>query len=192
MPQLIGISVTGLEPEFQPVVNHLLPHIMSHKQDAHDMYLQVSILKTLPIMLLSVAALYHHVSLFIAFWCPLVCSCFKTWQIDYLCSFPILRYIFFLFHQYLSFSFFLIFCVCFPVFPSSWLLVFGHIFCHFAGRLCQFFRCCWFQFTFPGDACWSFLSNTSHRERKVGLSCPLYWKLETSLLICLSMCRLFG
>ncbi|KAK6243647.1 hypothetical protein QUC31_010056 [Theobroma cacao] len=39
--QLIGISVTGLEPEFQPVVNHLLPHIMSHKQDAHDMYLQL-------------------------------------------------------------------------------------------------------------------------------------------------------
>ncbi|XWS58642.1 hypothetical protein CRYUN_Cryun08bG0052000 [Craigia yunnanensis] len=39
--QLFGISVTGLEPEFQPVVNHLLPHIMSHKQDAHDMYLQL-------------------------------------------------------------------------------------------------------------------------------------------------------
>ncbi|KAH1082988.1 hypothetical protein J1N35_022749 [Gossypium stocksii] len=39
--QLIGISVTGLEPEFQPVVNHLLPYIMSNKQDAHDMYLQL-------------------------------------------------------------------------------------------------------------------------------------------------------
>ncbi|OMO93100.1 Tubulin binding cofactor A [Corchorus capsularis] len=39
--QLIGISVTGLEPEFQPVVNHLLPQIVSHKQDAHDMYLQL-------------------------------------------------------------------------------------------------------------------------------------------------------
>ncbi|KAG4176141.1 hypothetical protein ERO13_A11G225602v2 [Gossypium hirsutum] len=39
--QLIGISVTGLEPEFQPVVNHLLPYIMSNKQVAHDMYLQL-------------------------------------------------------------------------------------------------------------------------------------------------------
>ena len=39
--QLIGVSVVGLEPEFQPVVNHLLPHIISHKQDAHDMHLQV-------------------------------------------------------------------------------------------------------------------------------------------------------
>ncbi|XP_022718696.1 uncharacterized protein LOC111276964 isoform X3 [Durio zibethinus] len=39
--QLIGISVAGLEPEFQPVVNYLLPHIMSRKQDAHDMYLQL-------------------------------------------------------------------------------------------------------------------------------------------------------
>ncbi|KAL5834799.1 hypothetical protein ACOSQ4_014296 [Xanthoceras sorbifolium] len=39
--QLIGVSMPGLEPEFQPVVNHLLPHIMSHKQDAHDMHLQL-------------------------------------------------------------------------------------------------------------------------------------------------------
>ncbi|KAF5749271.1 hypothetical protein HS088_TW04G01236 [Tripterygium wilfordii] len=39
--QLIGISVTGLEPEFQPVVNHLLPHIISHKQDADDIHLQL-------------------------------------------------------------------------------------------------------------------------------------------------------
>lgn len=39
--QLIGVSVAGLEPEFQPVVNHLLPSIISHKQDAHDMHLQV-------------------------------------------------------------------------------------------------------------------------------------------------------
>lgn len=39
--QLIGVTVTGLEPEFQPVVNHLLPHIMSHKQDAQDMHLQL-------------------------------------------------------------------------------------------------------------------------------------------------------
>ncbi|XP_037492516.1 uncharacterized protein LOC105632528 isoform X3 [Jatropha curcas] len=39
--QLIGVSVTGLEPEFQPVVNHLLPYIISHKQDAHDMHLQL-------------------------------------------------------------------------------------------------------------------------------------------------------
>ena len=39
--QLIGISVTGLEPEFQPVVSHLLPQIISNKQDANDMHLQV-------------------------------------------------------------------------------------------------------------------------------------------------------
>ncbi|XP_015577755.2 uncharacterized protein LOC8282035 isoform X1 [Ricinus communis] len=39
--QLIGVSVTGLEPEFQPVVNHLLPNIISHKQDASDMHLQL-------------------------------------------------------------------------------------------------------------------------------------------------------
>ncbi|KAJ4952696.1 hypothetical protein NE237_029528 [Protea cynaroides] len=39
--QPIGVSVTGLEPEFQPVVGHLLPHIISHKQDANNMYLQL-------------------------------------------------------------------------------------------------------------------------------------------------------
>ncbi|PSS24545.1 Protein efr3 like [Actinidia chinensis var. chinensis] len=39
--QLIGVSVTGLEPEFQPIVNHLLPQIISHKQDVHDLHLQL-------------------------------------------------------------------------------------------------------------------------------------------------------
>lgn len=39
--QLIGVPVAGLEPEFQPVVNHLLPHIISHRQDGDDMHLQV-------------------------------------------------------------------------------------------------------------------------------------------------------
>ncbi|KAL5560831.1 hypothetical protein UlMin_037042 [Ulmus minor] len=39
--QLIGVSVTGLEPEFQPVVNHLLPHIISHKQDSNEVHLQL-------------------------------------------------------------------------------------------------------------------------------------------------------
>ncbi|KAE9611172.1 hypothetical protein Lal_00012079 [Lupinus albus] len=39
--QLIGVSVTGLESEFQPVVNYLLPHILSNKQDPHDMHLQL-------------------------------------------------------------------------------------------------------------------------------------------------------
>ncbi|GFY92110.1 hypothetical protein Acr_08g0005060 [Actinidia rufa] len=34
-------SVTGLEPEFQPIVNHLLPQIISHKQDVHDLHLQL-------------------------------------------------------------------------------------------------------------------------------------------------------
>ncbi|GAU36316.1 hypothetical protein TSUD_353610 [Trifolium subterraneum] len=39
--KLIGVSVAGLEAEFQPVVNYLLPHILSHKQDPHDMHLQL-------------------------------------------------------------------------------------------------------------------------------------------------------
>ncbi|XP_057969219.1 uncharacterized protein LOC131158392 [Malania oleifera] len=39
--QLIGVSVIGLEPEFQPVVNYMLPHIVLHKQDAQDMHLQL-------------------------------------------------------------------------------------------------------------------------------------------------------
>lgn len=39
--QLIGVTVTGLEPEFQPVVTYLLPHIISQKLDAHDMHLQL-------------------------------------------------------------------------------------------------------------------------------------------------------
>lgn len=39
--QVIGVPVTGLEPEFQPVINHLLPHITSHKQDPEDIHLQV-------------------------------------------------------------------------------------------------------------------------------------------------------
>ncbi|GJV09636.1 armadillo-type fold protein [Tanacetum coccineum] len=41
--QLIGVPVTGLEPEFQPVINHLLPHITSHKQDADDIHLQADL-----------------------------------------------------------------------------------------------------------------------------------------------------
>ncbi|GFP93919.1 hypothetical protein PHJA_001536200 [Phtheirospermum japonicum] len=39
--QLIGIPVPGLEPEFQPVANHLLPYIISHKEDGVDMHLQL-------------------------------------------------------------------------------------------------------------------------------------------------------
>ncbi|KAL5134276.1 hypothetical protein HKD37_03G007465 [Glycine soja] len=39
--QLIGVPVAGLEPEFQPVVNYLLPSILSHKQDPHDIHLQL-------------------------------------------------------------------------------------------------------------------------------------------------------
>lgn len=39
--QLIGITITGLEPEFQPIVNYLLPHIISSKQEDNDMHLQV-------------------------------------------------------------------------------------------------------------------------------------------------------
>lgn len=39
--QLIGVPVSGLEPEFHPVVTHLLPNIVSHRQDADDMHLQV-------------------------------------------------------------------------------------------------------------------------------------------------------
>ncbi|XP_068470862.1 uncharacterized protein [Phaseolus vulgaris] len=39
--QLIGVSAAGLEAEFQPVANYLLPHILSHKQDPHDIHLQL-------------------------------------------------------------------------------------------------------------------------------------------------------
>ncbi|CAN6487088.1 unnamed protein product [Victoria cruziana] len=39
--QLIGISVAGLEPEFQPVIEHLLPNIISYKQDTNNIYLQL-------------------------------------------------------------------------------------------------------------------------------------------------------
>ncbi|KAJ3681587.1 hypothetical protein LUZ60_014160 [Juncus effusus] len=39
--QLFGVSVPGLEPELQPVVNYFLPHIISHKQDTHDLHLQL-------------------------------------------------------------------------------------------------------------------------------------------------------
>ncbi|KAK9095691.1 hypothetical protein Scep_027160 [Stephania cephalantha] len=41
--QLIGVPIPGLEPEFQPVVNHLLPQIIAHKQDDHNMYLQADL-----------------------------------------------------------------------------------------------------------------------------------------------------
>ncbi|KAJ8442536.1 hypothetical protein Cgig2_026478 [Carnegiea gigantea] len=39
--ELIGISVPGLEPEFQPVVNYLLPQIVSHEQDSNGLHLQL-------------------------------------------------------------------------------------------------------------------------------------------------------
>ncbi|RAL53954.1 hypothetical protein DM860_004425 [Cuscuta australis] len=39
--QLMGISLTGLEPEFQPVVDYLLPHIVSNKQDTSNLHLQL-------------------------------------------------------------------------------------------------------------------------------------------------------
>ncbi|KAI4338730.1 hypothetical protein MLD38_023752 [Melastoma candidum] len=39
--QLMGVPVSGLELEFQPVVNYLLPQIIAHKQDAHDIHLQL-------------------------------------------------------------------------------------------------------------------------------------------------------
>lgn len=41
--QLMGISVPGLEPELQPVVDHFLPQIISRIKEPHDMQLQVSI-----------------------------------------------------------------------------------------------------------------------------------------------------
>ncbi|URE08031.1 hypothetical protein MUK42_34778 [Musa troglodytarum] len=40
---LMGVTVTGLEPELQPIANYLIPHIISHKQDAHDMHLQTDL-----------------------------------------------------------------------------------------------------------------------------------------------------
>ncbi|KAL9245193.1 hypothetical protein vseg_018871 [Gypsophila vaccaria] len=39
--QLIGISVPGLEPEFQPLVNHILPQILGHEQDSAALHLQL-------------------------------------------------------------------------------------------------------------------------------------------------------
>ncbi|KAL3678453.1 hypothetical protein R1sor_021409 [Riccia sorocarpa] len=39
--QLMGIPVPGLEPEFQPVVDHVLPHIIAHIRDPFDIYLQL-------------------------------------------------------------------------------------------------------------------------------------------------------
>lgn len=62
--QLIGVSVIGLEPEFLPVVNHLLPHIITHKQDVHDMHLQVDhIINDNHNVLLSNLFLCVHISL---------------------------------------------------------------------------------------------------------------------------------
>ncbi|XP_078442124.1 uncharacterized protein LOC144711878 isoform X2 [Wolffia australiana] len=39
--QLIGVSVSGLEAEFQPIVNHLTPHIISHKQEPQNVHLKL-------------------------------------------------------------------------------------------------------------------------------------------------------
>ncbi|KAI5080032.1 hypothetical protein GOP47_0005511 [Adiantum capillus-veneris] len=39
--QLIGISMPGLEPEFQPLVDHLLPLVISTKHELQDLYLQL-------------------------------------------------------------------------------------------------------------------------------------------------------
>jgi len=50
--QLIGVSVAGLEAEFQPVANYLLPHILSHKQDPHDIHLQVDYLGAISMIIM--------------------------------------------------------------------------------------------------------------------------------------------
>ncbi|XP_024538998.1 uncharacterized protein LOC9657804 isoform X1 [Selaginella moellendorffii] len=39
--QLMGIQVPGLEPELQPVVDYLLPRIISHKHELHAVYLKL-------------------------------------------------------------------------------------------------------------------------------------------------------
>ncbi|KAH9616367.1 hypothetical protein KSS87_016267 [Heliosperma pusillum] len=39
--QLIGISVPGLEPEFQPVVNYILPQILAHEHGSTGLHLQL-------------------------------------------------------------------------------------------------------------------------------------------------------
>ncbi|OAE23411.1 hypothetical protein AXG93_961s1050 [Marchantia polymorpha subsp. ruderalis] len=39
--KLMGIPVPGLEPELQPVVDQVLPHIIAHIRDPHDIYLQL-------------------------------------------------------------------------------------------------------------------------------------------------------
>lgn len=37
----MGISVPGLEPELQPVVDHFLPQIIARIKEPHDIQLQV-------------------------------------------------------------------------------------------------------------------------------------------------------
>jgi len=44
--------VAGLEAEFQPVANYLLPHILSHKQDPHDIHLQVDYLGAISMIIM--------------------------------------------------------------------------------------------------------------------------------------------
>jgi hypothetical protein len=39
--QLMGVSVPGLEPELQPVVDHFLPQIIARIKEPHDIQLQV-------------------------------------------------------------------------------------------------------------------------------------------------------
>lgn len=60
--QLIGVPVPGLEPEFQPVVSHLLPHIIAHKQDAQDVHLQVDDICCHLIFSWSCFKLFHFIS----------------------------------------------------------------------------------------------------------------------------------
>lgn len=72
--QLIGVSIAGLEPEFQPVANHLLPQIIAHRQDSHDMHLQVK----------NLSSLIRGIHILISF-----CSIFVLCRITYKCVYTL-------------------------------------------------------------------------------------------------------
>lgn len=124
--QLVGVTVTGLEPEFQPIANYLLPNIVSHKQDCQDIHLQVNFCITL-------LSSFHFCRCFMLFFCVklwfyMVDSCFKMWQSIYC--------FFFLNSRYIGGSFLgVLLCMC-----SCFLRLFvfegnGYFFCYFCRQI---------------------------------------------------------
>lgn len=94
--QLIGVPIIGLEPEFQPVANYLLPSIISHKQDAGDMYLQVNRLQILKeckrCCLNSCIQTFFSLVPFIISFLTIIYSCFKISRAGWPNFFLTLRY----------------------------------------------------------------------------------------------------